>query len=81
MSSLLIDVFKGDGLVSLNLAREDHRQDVLQALENGGFIILKNAITIDLSEQAKKNEVIFLPIPAFSYSTDCLYNMWLQFLP
>jgi hypothetical protein len=65
MSSLPIDVFKNDGLVFLNLTRENHRQDVLQALENNGFVILKNAITIDSGEQTKKNEIIFLLILAF----------------
>lgn len=79
MSSLPIDVFMGGELVSLDFSREDHLKDVLEALKDGGVVVLKDAI--DSNEQAEKNQVTVLPIPAFSHSTDHPHSMWLQFLP
>jgi hypothetical protein len=73
MSSLPIDVFMGGELVSLNFSRENYLKDVLKALKDGGIVILKD--TIDSNEQAEKNQVTVLPIPAFSHSTDHPYSI------
>ena len=62
MGSLPIEVFKKGSLVSLDLSQEDARRQVLQALENNGYVVLKRATTLDSSEQARRNKVVS---PAF----------------
>ncbi len=59
MSSVPIEVFKNGELVSIDLSQEDGRKEILQALENDGYVVLKRATTLDSSEQARRNKVIF----------------------
>ena len=66
MSALPIQVLKSTGLVLLDLSLEVGRQEVLRALENDGFVVLKRATTLDSGELARRNAVTSISHPPSS---------------
>lgn len=46
-------------MVSLDLSHEDARKELLDALKEGGYVVLKNATSLDSVEQARRNKVIY----------------------
>lgn len=55
--SLEIQIKTSTGTVCLDLSREECRKELLQTLENDGWVIFKKATDINSSERAKLHEV------------------------
>jgi hypothetical protein len=58
MGSLPISVATRSGVASLDLSHEDDGKRLLDALNEGGYVVLKYATSLDSVEQARRNKVI-----------------------
>jgi hypothetical protein len=48
MGSLPVQVYKKSGVVFLNFSKKDARKEILEALKDNTYVVIKNVIFLDL---------------------------------